>query len=144
MVGTKLLHFQDERFLGYISIRVSDSRDISEHTESQECAKWDEEEFPSSTSQTLSCTSNLEGRYVSIQRTGGDRIQNMILCEVLVMAVIDGTLSCMFPPKTSSGYNLRLQAITENNSYFLFDLLCTASMYMTCCRHKLCSVHRRG
>ena len=68
----KLLHFQDEYALGYISIQVSDSADISDHTESQECAKWDEERFPRSTSQNLSCTSVLEGRYVSIRRTDGE------------------------------------------------------------------------
>ena len=113
----KLLHFQDEVTLGYISIRVSDSADISGHTESQECAKWDQERFPKSASQTLSCTSALEGRYVSIQRTDGENTHNMILCEVLIMGVIDSTSPCMFRPNTSSSYNIFPQAVIENKSY---------------------------
>ena len=106
----KLLHFQDQLALGYISIRVSDSADISDHTKSQECAKWDEERFPQSTSQTLSCTAVLAGRYVSIQRTGGDRTFNMILCEVLIMGVIDGMSPSMFQPKLQAviSYSLKL------------------------------------
>ena len=122
MLGTKLLHFQDEYALGHISIRVSDNADISEHTESQECAKWNQEEFPQSTSQTLNCSSVLEGRYVSIQRTNGERTHSMIVCEVFVMGVIGGMLPCMFHPKPSSGYNLFLQAIIENNSYIFLIL----------------------
>ena len=110
----KLLHFQDEYALGYISIRVSDSADISSHTESQECVKWDEERFPKSTSQTLSCTSHLEGRYVSIQRTDGQNTRDMILCEVLVTGIIDGTSPCMHMfPVTGDRRNLVDQAKEE-------------------------------
>ena len=109
-----LLYFQDEYALGYISVRVSDSSYIYRHSESQECAKWDEDRFPPSSTETLICTTTLEGRYVSIQKTGtGSRPRSMILCEVVIMGVISGTLLWMFPPKTSSSYNLFPRAVIE-------------------------------
>ena len=109
-----LLYFQDEYGLGYISIRVSNSSSISQHAQSQECAKWDESKFPTFSPETLICTTVLKGRYVSIMKINwrwGSR--SIILCEVVIMGVISGMLLRMCPPKTSSSYNLLPQAVIE-------------------------------
>ena len=74
--------------LGYILVRVSNNPDVTEHSETEECARWAEATFPADTSETLDCSQVRYGQYVSIQRTFGDgglRTQLMILCEVFVL-----------------------------------------------------------
>lgn len=64
-------------------MRVSNSPRFLDHTE--ECALWDSSTFPAASNQTLTCGEVLQGRYVSIQRTGGIDVSELILCEVMVM-----------------------------------------------------------
>ncbi len=71
---------------GYISVRVSNSPDISDHLLSDQCARWNGHEFPFGTATTMQCGQVMYGRYVSIQRTApGAYPHTMVLCEVLVM-----------------------------------------------------------
>ena len=74
--------------LGYISVRISNNPNITEHSEAEQCARWAQATFPADTSETLDCSPVRYGQYVSIQRTPGDggrRTQIMALCEVFVM-----------------------------------------------------------
>ena len=117
-----LLYFKVGHALAYISVRVSDSSSASHHTKSQECAKWDEDNFPTSSPETLICTTTLEGRYVSIKKTTYTPSEIMILCEVVIMGVISGMLLRLFPSKTSRGYNLFPQAV-------IFSLECAVLLH---------------
>lgn len=71
--------------LGFISVRVSNSPFISDHTEEDQCALWNSTTFPVSSAQTLQCDHVMNGTYVSIQKTVGESTYTLTLCEVEVM-----------------------------------------------------------
>lgn len=70
--------------LGYISIRVSDSPDIRDHTIHDECASYHNATFPEASSMTFVCNKVMYGSYLSIQRTRGFHYYHLALCEVEV------------------------------------------------------------
>lgn len=75
--------------LGYISIRVSNSAQITDHTLSDQCALWMNDTFPGASCLLLKCDHIKSGRYVSIQRLAGTYVNEMTLCEVMVMSARD-------------------------------------------------------
>lgn len=65
-------------------MRVSNSSDIEYHTPEDECVFWNNAMFSNTNSENLVCRETMTGRYLSIQRTMGDMMYMLCLCEVVV------------------------------------------------------------
>ena len=71
--------------LAYISVRVSNSSEITSHTAENECAFWNSNRFPNASSETLTCRDTMVGSFVSVQRHDGENPHSLVLCEVVVI-----------------------------------------------------------
>lgn len=65
-------------------MRVSNSPDIEDHTPEDECVFWNSAMFSNSNSEIFVCRETMAGRYLSVQRTMGDIMYMLCLCEVIV------------------------------------------------------------
>lgn len=77
-------------------MRVSNSSDIEDHTQEDECVLWNAVTFPATISEILVCRETMTGRYLSIQRTMGDIMYMLCMCEVVVSGWPSGGFITVF------------------------------------------------
>ena len=66
----------------HLSIRLADSDDVYKHTSVSECAHITQ--VPQASDVTVECTTHNVGKYLSIQKTDGDKNYLLVLCEVII------------------------------------------------------------